>query len=44
MTQANLVRTEVIDGLKTVNRKTSTAVTEINVKLDTLKTWDQFRK
>lgn len=38
----NLVRTEVIDGLETVNRKTSTAVTEINVKLDTLKTWDQI--
>lgn len=40
----DLVRTEVIDGLETVNRKTSTEVTEINVKLDTLKTWDQIEE
>lgn len=40
----DLVRTEVIDGLETVNRKTSTAVTEIKTTLDTLKTWDQIEE
>ena len=40
----DLVRTEEIDGLETVNRKTSTVVEEISVKLDTLKTWDQIEE
>lgn len=40
----DLVRTETIDGLETVNRKTSTTVTDIQVKLDTLKTWDQIEE
>lgn len=40
----DLVRTETIDGLETVNRKTSTTVTDINVQLDTLKTWDQIEE
>lgn len=40
----DLVRTEEIDGLETVNRKTSTTVTEIPVQLDTLTTWDQIEE
>ncbi|MDO4274592.1 MAG: glycosyl hydrolase [Eubacteriales bacterium] len=40
----DLVRTETIDGLETVNRKTSTTVTDIQVNLDTLKTWDQIEE
>ena len=38
----DLVREETIDGLTTVNRKTSTVVTEIPVRLDTLTTWDNI--
>ena len=38
----DLVREETIDGLTTVNRRTSTVVTEIPVKLDTLTTWDNI--
>jgi hypothetical protein len=41
-TVGDLVRTETIDGLTTVNRKTSTAKTTIDVELDTLTTWDQI--
>lgn len=40
----DLVRSEEIDGLETVNRKSSTQVTEINVKLNKLKTWDQIEE
>ena len=40
----DLVRTEEIDGLETVNRKSSTQITEINVQLDMLKTWDQIEE
>ena len=36
------VRTETIDGLTTVNRKTSTVKTAINVTLDTLTTRDKI--
>ncbi len=38
----DLVREETIDGLTTVNRRTSTVVTEIPVELDTLTTWDNI--
>lgn len=41
-TAGDLVRTETIDGLTTVNRKTSTVKTPINVTLDTLTTWDKI--
>ncbi len=37
-----MVRTETIDGVTTENRKTETVYTDINVKLDTLTTWDQI--
>ncbi len=38
----DLRRTETINGVTTLNRKTSTAVTDIQVSLDTLKTWDSI--
>lgn len=41
-TSGDLTRTETIDGLETTNRKTSTDITEIDVELDTLKTWDEI--
>ncbi|MBE2320729.1 hypothetical protein DVA67_032520 [Solirubrobacter sp. CPCC 204708] len=41
-TAGDLVRTETIEGVTTVNRKTSTVKTPIDVELDTLKTWDQI--
>jgi hypothetical protein len=41
-TQGDLTRTETIDGLTTTNRKTSTVVTDIDVQLDTLTTWDKI--
>lgn len=41
-TAGDLVRTETIDGLTTVNRKTSTIKTDIEVQLDTLTTWDNI--
>ena len=41
-TAGDLVRTETIDGLTTVNQKTSTVKTPIEVKLDTLKTWNNI--
>jgi len=41
-TQGDLTRTETIDGLTTTNRKTSTVVTDIDVELDKLTTWDKI--
>ncbi|MCF6378273.1 hypothetical protein L2K70_11725 [Nocardioides KLBMP 9356] len=41
-TAGDLVRTETIDGLTTTNRKTSTVVTDIDVQLDKLTTWDNI--
>jgi hypothetical protein len=41
-TAGDLTRTETIDGLTTTNRKTSTVVTDIDVELDTLTTWDKI--
>jgi hypothetical protein len=41
-TAGDLIRTETIDGLTTTNRKTSTVVTDIDVELDTLTTWDKI--
>lgn len=41
-TPGDLVRTETIDGLTTTNRKTSTDITQIDVELDTLATWDEI--
>jgi hypothetical protein len=41
-TAGDLVRTETIGDLTTVNRKTSTVKTPIEVELDTLKTWDEI--
>lgn len=41
-TPGDLVRTETIDGLTTTNRKTSTATTDIDVRLDKLTTWDKI--
>ncbi|MEE6274185.1 glycosyl hydrolase [Georgenia sp. MJ206] len=41
-TAGDLVRTETIDGLTTVNRKTSTAITPIDVQLETLTTWNNI--
>ena len=41
-TANDLVRTETVSGVNTVNRKTSTVKTPINVKLDTLTTWDKI--
>ncbi|MCF0134150.1 MAG: hypothetical protein HUJ72_09815 [Blautia sp.] len=38
----DLVRTETIGDLTTENRKTSTAITDIEVKLDTLTTWNNI--
>lgn len=38
----DLIRTETIDGVTTTNRKTSTDITQIDVQLDTLKTWDEI--
>lgn len=38
----DLVRTETIGGVTTENRKTSTDITQIDVKLDKLKAWDQI--
>lgn len=40
--EGDLVRTETIDGVTTVNRKTSTVRTPITVTLDTLTTWDNI--
>lgn len=41
-TEGDLVRTETIGDLTTVNRKTSTVKTPINVQLETLTTWDNI--
>ena len=41
-TAGNLIRTETIDGVTTVNRKTSTVKTPIEVQLDTLTTWNNI--
>jgi hypothetical protein len=41
-TAGDLVRTETIDGLTTVNRKTSTVETPIEVELETLTTWNDI--
>jgi hypothetical protein len=41
-TPGNLVRTETIDGLTTVNRKTSTVKTPISVELEKLTTWNNI--
>ena len=41
-TAGDLTRTETVDGVTTVNRKTSTVKTPINVKLDKLTTWDNI--
>ncbi|MPV50908.1 LPXTG cell wall anchor domain-containing protein [Pseudactinotalea sp. HY160] len=38
----DLVRTETIDGVTTINRKTSTEVTTIEVELPELTTWDEI--
>ncbi|NMO56831.1 hypothetical protein HH310_37375 [Actinoplanes sp. TBRC 11911] len=40
--ERDLVRTETIDGLTTVNTLTSTVTTPIQVQLDTLTTWDNI--
>ncbi|WP_344369526.1 glycosyl hydrolase [Agromyces tropicus] len=41
-TAGDLVRTETIDGLTTINRKTSTVATPIEVELETLTTWNNI--
>jgi hypothetical protein len=41
-TPGDLVRTEVVDGVTTTNRKTSTVKTPIEVQLDTLATWNNI--
>ncbi|WP_204036461.1 glycosyl hydrolase [Micromonospora qiuiae] len=41
-TAGDLVRTETIGALTTINRKTSTVKTAINVKLDKLTTWNNI--
>ncbi|WP_298130505.1 Ig-like domain-containing protein [Micropruina sp.] len=41
-TAGDLSRTETIDGLTTVNRKTSTVTTPISVQLDSLTTWNNI--
>ncbi|MEU4677898.1 glycosyl hydrolase [Micromonospora sp. NPDC023737] len=41
-TERNLVRTETIDGLTSVNTLTSTVKTPINVHLDKLDTWNNI--
>ncbi|WP_435741965.1 glycosyl hydrolase [Nocardioides sp. SYSU DS0663] len=41
-TEGDLRRTETIDGLTTLNRKTSTVKTPIEVELDELTTWDKI--
>ena len=41
-TANDLTRSEIIDGVTTVNHKTSTVKTPINVKLDKLTTWDNI--
>ncbi|WP_210502743.1 glycosyl hydrolase [Nocardioides xinjiangensis] len=41
-TAGDLSRTEVLDGVTTTNRKTSTVKTAIDVKLDKLTTWDNI--
>lgn len=41
-TAGDLVRTETIGGLTTVNRKTSTVKTPISVQLDKLTTWNRI--
>ncbi|WP_300266687.1 glycosyl hydrolase [Microbacterium sp.] len=38
----DLVRTETVNGVETVNRKTSTKIDQIDVQLDTLKPWDEI--
>ncbi|WP_105567779.1 glycosyl hydrolase [Microbacterium halophytorum] len=38
----DLVRTETIDGVETTNRKTSTDVEQIDVRLETLAPWDEI--
>lgn len=41
-TPGDLVRTETIGDLTTVNRKTSTVTTPLTAQLDTLTTWDKI--
>lgn len=41
-TAGDLIRTEIIDGQTTVNRKTSTVKTPITVTLETLTTWNNI--